>query len=146
MSGHALGRRANEHSRDLLAIGRNSCAPRNMNQRTDSERQRGGADPLGMVPRGSGVEALERLTGGDLSTRKSERRKKAPEPTNSIMSPAFERCHFSALSIAEMIDKSGGLLYRNQISVNWHQAPQGLIGNPVRIGNGPAAVNGDEIR
>lgn len=26
------------------------------------------------------------------------------------------------------------------------QVPQGLIGNPVKSGSGPAAVNGDEIR
>ena len=39
------------------------------------------------------------------------------------------------------------LIYRyGRTKIVNHQVPQGIIGNPVRTGDGPAAVNGDEIR
>jgi hypothetical protein len=46
----------------------------------------------------------------------------------------------------KVFDNDRRMVYRHGIIEYCRQIPQGLIGNPVRIGSGPAAVNGDEIR
>ncbi len=53
---------------------------------------------------------------------------------------------FQEFLLRYAVDTIAKNLYKQVHIVFYHQVQKSLIGNPVKIGSGPAAVNGDEIR